>query len=67
MGTVGLLAAWLGALADPSDGDKAAYGIGYAIGAYVIPLIILGVVLWVIFVAIRAFFRRIAKDRREPE
>jgi hypothetical protein len=65
MNTVGLLIVWLFAWVEPSNGDKTAYGVGYAIGAYVVPLIFIGVVLWAIFVAIRAFFRRIAKDRRE--
>jgi uncharacterized oligopeptide transporter (OPT) family protein len=64
MGTVGFIA-WLIALVEPGNGDKAAYGVGYAIGAYAVPLIIVGVVLWGIFVAIRGFFRRMAKDRQE--
>ena len=65
MGTVGLLAFTLAVLVEPSNGDRPGYDVGYAIGAYVVPLIIVGAILWGIFVGIRAFVRRIAKNRSE--
>lgn len=67
MATGGLLVANLAAFADPIHEGDSAYRAGYLVGAYAVPLIIAGVLLWAAFLGVRAVARRVMKGRQAPE